>query len=382
MKKILPYLLIFSALSVSISAAYYSIFGLSKLFSGEATAVIIMASTLEFAKILITVILHNYWTALSSWLKTYFILTVIILVIITSQGIYGFLSNAYQLTASKDMQITKQIELVELKRNTFQDQKEDLIKEKDGVISSIEQLRNSLGNNILQTVDKKTGQLIKTTSEGNRKTYERQLDDAVKRRDKISDQINILSDSITNCEIQIINIQNSSSVSSELGPLKYLSNLTGHSMDKIVNWFLLLLIIVFDPLAIALILGASSIFNYKASTTPHTLMHNINNIEDNRIENIPDIIQNNSLKEESIDSFIQEYYSPNKKSESIETIPEKKIPLKTKEKKNKEPKIIYEPFEPEEKPTIKKKEVMLHPEQIRNMSHQQVRKFLKENLES
>lgn len=345
MKKILPYLLILSALSVSISAAYYSIFGLSKLFSGESTAVIIMASTLEFAKILITVILHNYWNALSAWLKTYFITTVIILVIITSQGIYGFLTNAYQLTAAKDMQITKQIELVELKKKTFQEQKDDLTKEKEGVLSSIEQLRGSLGNNILQSVDKKTGQLIKTTSNENRKTYERQLDDAIKRRDNISNQINVVNDSITNAEIQIITIQNSSSVSSELGPLKYLSNLTGQSMDKIVNWFLLLLIIVFDPLALALILGASSILNYKskfiyAQTIEPTLIKESTTIP----------IEEPTTE---IDSFIEQYYTDNKQSKPTSTSqpPPKKI--KVKKRKNSEPEIVHELFEDEE--VIKKK---------------------------
>lgn len=260
MKKSLPYLLVLSAISVSISAAYYSIFGLSKLFSGEAKAVIIMASTLEFAKILITIVLHNYWKAFSNWLRAYFTITVIILVIITSQGIYGFLTNAYQQTAMKDMQITKKVELVELKKKVFLEQKDELTKEQSGVITSIENLRSSLGNNVIQSVDKKTGQLIKSTSNETRKSYERQLDDATQRRDKISDKIQIANDSITSLEIQIIQIQNSSSANSELGPLKYLSGLTGQSMDKIVNWFLLLLIIVFDPLAIALILGASSIF--------------------------------------------------------------------------------------------------------------------------
>lgn len=335
MKKILPYLLILSALSVSITAAYYSIFGLSKLFSGESTAVIIMASTLEFAKILITVILHNYWIALNKWLKTYFISTVVILVIITSQGIYGFLTNAYQLTATKDMQITKQIELVELKKNTFIEQKTDYTKERDGIIASIEQLRGSLGNNILQTVDKKTGQLVKTTSNENRKTYERQLTDAISRRDKISDQINILNDSITNAEIQIISIQNSSSVSSELGPLKYLSNLTGYSMDRIVNWFLLLLIIVFDPLAIALILGASSIFNYKPNIKQNIqpIKESLNNnIKDTSSEQ-PEMLEANNTE---LDSFIDEYYN-------------------SKETEDEEPELIYEPYETEPAPEVKKK---------------------------
>jgi len=355
MKKTLPFLLVLSALSVSITAAYYSIFGLSKLFSGEAQAVIIMATSLEFAKILITVILHNYWKVFSVWLKTYFVMTVIILVLITSQGIYGFLTNAYQLTAAKDMKVTKQVELVELKKSTFIERKAEFDKEKIGIIESIEKLRSSLGNNILQTVDKKTGQLITTTSNENRKTYEKQLDEAVKRRDKLSDQISVLNDSITNSEITIIGIQNSSATSSELGPLKYLSNLTGKSMDIIVNWFLILLIIVFDPLAIALVLGASTIFNsaefskkqYTPTPTQPTPI-----IQEPTDSNI-----NTVAAATPLDAFIEEH--------NIDT----------------EPETFYEPFEDSQPVDSKKKEFRtLHPEQIRNMSHQQIEKFLKENL--
>lgn len=316
MKKTLPFLLVLSALSVSISAAYYSIFGLSKLFSGESTAVIIMASSLEFAKILITVILHNYWKVFSSWLKTYFVITVIILVIITSQGIYGFLTNAYQLTAVKDMKITKQVELVELKKNTFIEQKTEFTLEKNGIVSSIEKLRSNLGSNILQSVDKRTGQLITTTSNENRKAYDKQLDDAIKRRDKISDQINVLNDSITNAEISIINIQNSSSVSSELGPLKYLSNLTGKSMDIIVNWFLILLIIVFDPLAIALIIGASAIFN---SDEYSKKKDNIANEVNSPVTNIPVTKETAAVEASPLDKFIEEHLD--------------------------EPELVYEPFD-------------------------------------
>lgn len=316
MKKTLPFLLVLSALSVSISAAYYSIFGLSKLFSGESTAVIIMASSLEFAKILITVILHNYWKVFSSWLKAYFVITVIILVIITSQGIYGFLTNAYQLTAVKDMKITKQVELVELKKNTFIEQKTEFTLEKNGIVSSIEKLRSNLGSNILQSVDKRTGQLITTTSNENRKAYDKQLDDAIKRRDKISDQINVLNDSITNAEISIINIQNSSSVSSELGPLKYLSNLTGKSMDIIVNWFLILLIIVFDPLAIALIIGASAIFN---SDEYSKKKDNIVNEVNSPVTNIPVTKETPAAGVSPLDKFIEEHLD--------------------------EPELVYEPFD-------------------------------------
>lgn len=317
--KILPYLVVLSAISVSTSAAYYSIYGLSKLFSGAEIPVIIMATTLEISKLIIATTLHRYWNTITMILRVYLVIATIILMVITSAGIYGYLSNAYQLTYSKDLQTTKQIELVELKKVNYTTSRDELLKEKTGVINSIDQLRNSLGNNVQQTVDRKTGQLIKTTSNENRKSFERQLDDAVKRRDRISDQISVLNDSITNSEIKIIEIQNNSSTSSELGPLKYLSNLTGKDMNVIVNWFLILLIIVFDPLAIALVLTSSFIFlrnnTLSSPRTTDKIESNIISEEklptstDNVNDYQPEIISEKPIEtnsSEHIDKFIEE----------------------------------------------------------------------------
>ena len=100
-KKLFPYLIALTALSVSASAAYYSVTGLSKLFAGAAFAVIIMAGSLEVAKIVIASLLHQYWKTMNKVLRTYLTLATIILIGITSAGIYGFLSSAYQETATK-----------------------------------------------------------------------------------------------------------------------------------------------------------------------------------------------------------------------------------------------------------------------------------------
>lgn len=388
MKKFLPYLLLLSAFSVSISAAFYSVYGLSKLFSGAATQVIIMASSLEVAKIIIAAALHRFWNVFNLPLKIYLTFAIIVLVIITSAGIYGYLSNAYQITYTKDQQLTKQTELIEYKKSTYTEQKIELIEEKNGIIKSIESLRSSLGNNILQTVDKKTGQLIKSTSGENRKSYELQLNDAINRRDKITDQISVLNDSITSQEIQIINLQKNSDVSSELGPLKYISKLTNKPMDQVVNWFLILLMIVFDPLAIALVLASSFVFlktenKIFQKEEPITVSEPIQYIESDvnqlpRMENPP-----SPPSEKILNDLIN-------KPEVLQSSQKQKKVIK--KKKTIEPEMIYEPFDEQSitdddlsflinEPDVKKKEISnLDPEQIRNMSHQQVRKFLEENL--
>ena len=107
-KYILPIILALSALSVSTSAAFYSITGLSKLFAGANTEVIIMASALEVAKLVIASFLCQYWEKVNKLLKIYLTVSLVILIGITSAGIYGFLSSAYQQTASQNVVVEKQ----------------------------------------------------------------------------------------------------------------------------------------------------------------------------------------------------------------------------------------------------------------------------------
>jgi len=100
-KGIFPSIIAFSALSVSASAAFYSVSGLSKLFAGASFEVIIMAGSLEIAKLVIASLLYQYWNKINKWLKYYLVSASVVLVLITSMGIYGFLSAAYQETYSK-----------------------------------------------------------------------------------------------------------------------------------------------------------------------------------------------------------------------------------------------------------------------------------------
>lgn len=271
MKKILPFLILLSALSVSGSAAFYSVYGLSKLFAGASTQVIIMASSLEVSKLVIATLLHEYWNRLNVLLKSYLTLAVVVLVMITSAGIYGFLSSAYQETANLDMITTREIELVDTKQKIYVDSKNELSNEKDLVIQSISELRKSLSNpNQVQYTDR-AGNLITTTSSAGRAAIESQLSNAIATRDELTTKIQIATDSITRYEIQKIELINNSESSSELGPLKYISNISGLELDIIVNYFLLLIIFVFDPLAISLVLAANFAFKQlksKSDTIP------------------------------------------------------------------------------------------------------------------
>ncbi len=121
-ERIFPFLIALSALSVSASAAFYSISGLSKLFAGAAFAVIVMAASLEVAKLVIASLLYQYRKTLPLILKAYLSIACIVLILITSMGIYGFLSSAYQDTANREGNTEARVVLIETKRDNVKEQ--------------------------------------------------------------------------------------------------------------------------------------------------------------------------------------------------------------------------------------------------------------------
>jgi hypothetical protein len=259
--KIFPYIIALSAFAVSASAAFYSVYGLSKLFAGASTQVIVMASSLEFAKLVIASLLYQYWETINKVLRVYLVGAITILMLITSGGIYGYLSSAYQDTANKSGVVEKQIETIKTKRTRFEQSKADYLTEKQRLDNDISQLRTALATgSTTQTVDRNTGQLVTRANEANRKTFENQLTNAITSKDALDVKLTSVSDSLTALDMRILDIESNAQLAGELGPLKYLSNLTGKSMDTVINWFLLLIIFVFDPLAIALVVAANMAF--------------------------------------------------------------------------------------------------------------------------
>ena len=258
--QIFPFIIALTALSVSASAAFYSVTGLSKLFAGATVQVMVMAGSLEVAKLVIASLLYQYWDKLNKALRTYLISASVVLVLITSMGIYGYLSAAYQTTASQAGNAEAQVTLLETKKQNFTQQRDLYNNEKSNIIQGITQLQSGLAGNRISYVDKQ-GNLIQSTSSSNRKSFERQLDNSTTRQSEISAKLDVLNDSIFKLDAKIIEVKVSNNSAGELGPLKYLSNLTGASMDRIINYLLLVIIFVFDPLAISLVIAANFAFD-------------------------------------------------------------------------------------------------------------------------
>jgi hypothetical protein len=178
-----------------------------------------------------------------------------VLILITSAGIYGFLSSAYQETANKATIVDQQILALETKKKLYQQTQEGIYKEKQ----SLAGLKESLSKGSTTQFTDRKGNLVVRSNNASIK----QIESASNSDEKLSSKLDAVNDSIFSLENKILEVKTNSTVSSELGPLKYLSGLTGQPMDKIINWFLLVIIFVFDPLAIALVIAANFAFARK-----------------------------------------------------------------------------------------------------------------------
>jgi hypothetical protein len=194
-------------------------------------------------------------------LKVYLTSALVILSFITSLGIYGLLTTGFQENISKLEIGEKQVANIELKRKRFEEIKGELTVEKTILDKDISQLRNALSTNTTtQSIDAKTGQISTRANNGNRKAFENQLSQATQNKNTISNKISSLNDSLTNLDVQILNMESENELGNELGAVKYVSELTGSPVENIANIFILLIIFVFDPLAIVLIIATNQAF--------------------------------------------------------------------------------------------------------------------------
>ena len=347
-ERIFPFIIATSALSVSASAAFYSVSGLSKLFAGASFEVMVMAGSLEVAKLVIASLLYQYWDKLNKLLKIYLTVAATVLILITSMGIYGFLSAAYQETANKAGNIDAQISLVEVKRDNVREQLVVYNEEKSSINEAVTELRSGLSNNKIQYRDRETGQIITTTSSSTRRALEKQLDQAIERQTEINTKVDELNEQLFVYETEIVEIKTGNDLAGELGPLKYLSGLTGTPMDKIINILLLTIIFVFDPLAIALVVVANFAFEQAKLQTEERKQKKLKedmlkgapvmvDPETGRLfyyEETPEEVENvrEKLKKAEESGFVEEddpeslYWSEEEMEDFINQIPEVELP--------------------------------------------------------
>ena len=259
-----PSIIALSALSVSASAAFYSVSGLSKLFAGASFEVIIMAGSLEVAKLVIASLLYQYWDTINKYLRTYLTVAAVVLVLITSMGIYGFLSAAYQETYQKLTVNQNKIEFLENKAKFYEDDVYRYDEELERISNNISTLSNAKATSIQVRDTTSSSGLRSTVSTAELRLAQSRISVEEENRKEVNERRTVAADSLQKYKLQILDLQNASDTVGELGPLQYLSGLTGTPMDKIINILLLVIIFVFDPLAISLVVAANFAF-YQAN---------------------------------------------------------------------------------------------------------------------
>ena len=260
-RNLFPSIIALSALSVSLSAAFYSVSGLSKLFAGASFEVIIMAGSLEVAKLVIASLLYQYWSTLNKYLRTYLTVATVVLVLITSMGIYGFLSAAYQDTYRQLTVKENQTAFLEQKKQFYENDVFRYDEELKRISTNISTLSNARSQSIQVRDTSVAGGVRTTISTSELRMAAKRIEVEEENRKNVQKKREIVADSLQKYQLAILELDNNTEVAGELGPLQYLSGLTNTPMDKIINILLLIIIFVFDPLAISLVVAANFAFD-------------------------------------------------------------------------------------------------------------------------
>jgi len=255
-----PFLITLSAISVSLSSAFYSVSGLTKLFAGAPLAVGLMAGSLEVAKLVIASLLYQYWSTLNKWLRTYLIIATTTLVLITSMGIYGFLIASYQQTYAGLSVVENKIQFLEQKKNFYENDVTRFDQELKAISSNINNLSTAKSSQIQVQDASSTSGFRTTISTTELRMAQKRIDVEELNRKNIQSKREITADSLQKYQLQILELSTQSSISGELGPLKYIAELTNTPMGVVINYLVLIIIFVFDPLALSLVIAANFAF--------------------------------------------------------------------------------------------------------------------------
>ena len=236
----------FSALLVAGSAAFFSVFGLSKLFSGAALSVIVMAGSLEFTKLVAASFLYQYWYDMGRILKWYLTLGVAVLVLITSAGIFGYLSNAYQgATVVFEKQTTALL--------AYEDRLEQLEEDKVFLKEELDIQVASLPENYI------------TAKRKLREDFNPQIQ-------KVNNEILDIKGKVADLKVELIE------TGVDVGPAIYLARTFDTDVDTVVKFFIFILIFVFDPMALAMVIAWNTSLGRKS--------YEVYKEEDDRVEKI------------------------------------------------------------------------------------------------
>lgn len=307
---IFPYLIVFSALTLASVAAYFSIIGLTTIFPGVFWSIVIMGVALEIGKLVTAVWLHRNWKKSAKLMKLYLTISVLILSGITSMGIFGFLSKSHIEQEAGSFQYSSQISMLDKKLESIQSKKLSLETQKktneqlkNDDYSSLQRLNTRLKDldSIISDIREQGGF---STSSKIEKERERQLNERasidqskqdiqnrlesyrLKLEENIFPQLGKLEEDYLSVNLEKSKIESKlKELEAEIGPVKYIAELVSDfggpdvNAESAVRMVILILIFVFDPLAILLVVaGASTLKEAKSQEIPTDLLEFRNNL--------------------------------------------------------------------------------------------------------
>jgi len=231
-------LTLLAGLLLSATAAYYSIIGLLAIFPGAIVPITIMGTSLEFAKLVAVSWLYRNWKAAPKIIKGYFIFAVLILMFITSLGTFGYLSKVHLETATNVSD--NSVEIVRLEAD---------LKTEQSVIDNAQNSLNLMNKLVAENKDPDVANRIRTRQAQERSSLNQSIQSSYKRISEINQELAPLK-------------KNNLKAEAEIGPLKYVAELiygndAGSHFDSAVRFVIILIVLVFDPLAILLLIAAN-----------------------------------------------------------------------------------------------------------------------------
>lgn len=265
-----------TAIVIAFVAAFFSVYGIATLFAGAFALTTLMASSLEVGKLVAVTFLYRYWNNTKGFLKVYLGIATMILMLITSLGIFGYLSAAYQKSAIEFKASQEKIEMIEGQKTYINDR---ILSSKSRIqtLNSVrsqqetrlnEMLTNSfLSRNPLQLkqLQDQTSELIKNADIDIR-IEQKKMQDAIDESSKINQQVSEMKFASANKK--------------DIRTFQFVADQFGSTLDTVAKWFIITIIFVFDPLAIALIL-AYNVVTYRKENEEF--------INKNLLENSPTI---------------------------------------------------------------------------------------------
>jgi hypothetical protein len=319
------YITLLVAIIISICAAYYSIVGLTAIFAAAFWPIVIMGSALELGKLTGAVWLHLNWHHARWWIRMYMVTAVAVLMLITSMGIFGFLSRAHIEQTAGAVDVGTKIEQLALDISVEQqkiDNNTKIISQLDAAVDSL------IGAAATQGQEKSRANSREARKAAEEATKLRKSQEV--ERARLQAEIAQSNDKIANINKEKLTLeQQVKKIEAEVGPIKYVASLIYgdnpdvDTLEKAVRWMIIILVVVFDPLAVVLILAATSGLQYGRQRkqevplpTPEVIAAPI--VEDPK-KNLTEIqIQEVSLPESSLEQF----ESP-KKSSNTKRAPKK-----------------------------------------------------------